>query len=123
MIREEKLKDTIFFVEANSFETLTLWKEYKDEIKWVQDHEGFMETLGYIDDNVKKPVCVTFLFNILNDKRICFFDVTSRFSDMTMIEEWLDKNYPVKWDRGTRVARTDAMNFHHVIDCIKNGRQ
>ncbi len=63
---------------------------------------------GYIDKDEKKPVCVSFMFAKIFDKRICFYDVTSRYSDSAMVEKWITDNYPVKWDNGSRIAMTAA---------------
>jgi len=119
--KEAKLKSSVFFVEANSCEKLELWKEcgeeYKIDIK--QDNYGFSQIIGHINDDKEMPVCLCFSFNIIEGCRVCFYESTSRFSDRTMIEEWLKENYPVKWDRGTRTAMTNAMNFHHAIDHIR----
>ena len=113
--KEEKISTSVFFIEANSFETLSLWNEYKNETNWEQDNLGFLQTIGFIDGDKNKPVCVSFSFVKIYGKRICFYEVTSRFSDSKMVEDWLDTNYPVKWGGNTRVARTNAMNFHHAI--------
>ena len=39
------------------------------------------------------------------------------------IEEWLDKNCSPKWDKGTRLARTNATNFHHAIHAIEEAKK
>ena len=67
----------------------------------------------------KRPVCVTFFFADIFGKIICFYDVTSRFSDSVMIEKYLEKNYPVKYDNGTRRAMTNADNFHLAVCALK----
>lgn len=118
--KEEKISTSVFFIEANGYETLSLWNEFKDETKWEEDNMGFWQRIGFIDDDKNKPVCVSFSFVKIYGKRICFYDVTSRFNDSQMVENWLDKNYLVKWDNNTRTARTNAMNFHHAVDRCKN---
>ncbi|MFW5847527.1 MAG: hypothetical protein ACOCVF_01225 [bacterium] len=116
--REAKLKTTVFFIEANSFETMCLWEKYKDETNWEEDSMGVLVQVGEIDG--LKPVYVSFSFAKIFGKRICFFDVTSRYADYAMIQDYIKDNFPVKWDNGSRDAITDAMNFHHVIDTCKN---
>ena len=37
-----------------------------------------------------------------------------------MVENFIEKNYNVKWDSGRRLAMTDAANFHLAIDAVKN---
>lgn len=120
--KEEKMKTTVFFIEANSFEILQLWKECKEETKWEEDSMGFSQVIGYLDEhNEMKPVNVSFTFAKIFGKRICFYDVISRFSDSQMVENYLETNYPVKYDNGTRRAMTNSMNFHNArIACSMN---
>ena len=65
------------------------------------------------------PVNVSFTFDIINGERICFYDVISRFSDSQMVEKFLKENYPIKYDNGSRDAMTNAQNFHHAIDAVR----
>lgn len=111
---ETKLQQTVFFVEANSNEQHEIWREYRHRVSWEQDSMGFSQVIRYIDDDIKKPINVSFIFNILNGKRICFYDVISRYSDSIMVEEWIEENYPIKYDQGSRRAMTNAQNFHLV---------
>ena len=53
----EKMSRVKFFVEANSNEKLQIWRDYHEKCNWVQDHMGFMITLGHI---TKRPICVEF---------------------------------------------------------------
>jgi hypothetical protein len=39
--KENKLKTSIFFVEANSFEQFELWREYHEEVDWEEDRRDF----------------------------------------------------------------------------------
>jgi hypothetical protein len=121
----EKLKTCVFFIEATHFEQFTLWKQNNDntwdnQIEWEQDLAGFGTTIGYINENKDLPVVVQFFFAKLNGHRVCFYEATSRYVDHTLVEQYIDKNFPVKWDNGTRRALTDANNFHHAIDCCRN---
>ena len=117
--KDTRLKDVVFFVEANSYEQLQLWSEYHEEVKWEQDLSGVFHTVGYIE-GYERPVNVTFSFSKLNGKMICFYDAVSRYVDYDMIEYFIKSNYPVRWDKQTRWAMTDAMNFHHCVDYCKN---
>ena len=121
MTSEDKLKDCVFFVEANSYEQFALWKENhsKKRLKWEEDNSGFSIIVGNIGKG--KPVNVAFNFAKIRGKRICFYEAISRYVDHDMVEKWIEKNYPVKWDNGNRRAMTDAMNFHHAIDACQNG--
>ena len=117
--KEEKLKSCVFFVEANSFETLELWREHKFETFWEEDNFGFNQLIGNIKEDPDFPVHVSFMFAKIYGQRICFFDVCSRYSDSEMVRNFLTKNYPVKWDNGTRTAITNAQNFHHAIQTCR----
>jgi hypothetical protein len=117
---EEKITTSVFFIEANSYETLSLWKEFAKETKWEQDNLGFYQKIGCIDNDENKPIFVSFMFVKIFGKRICFYETTSRYNDSVLVENWIKTNYPVKWDNNSRTAMTNAMNFHHAIDCCKN---
>ena len=117
----EDFKDVIFFIEATSFEQYSLWLQHKSEVVWEQISEGFWMKIGEIGRG--KPVCLSFSFAKIYGKKICFYDVTSRYSDSKMVENFLVETHPVKWDNGTRRAMTNAMNFHHVISAAKEYSQ
>jgi hypothetical protein len=111
-----------FFVEANSFETFTLWQEYHNEkdIEWIQELAGFVETIGYINN---RPINLEFSFNVINGKLIAFYSGISALVDHTMIEEWIESRFPVKYDHGGRRAMTNAQNFHNCIQFCKGLRK
>lgn len=115
---EKKLETTAFFVEATDYERMGLWREHHKEYGWEEDNSGFSKTIGHINDDHTKPVTVCFFFAKIFGKRICFYEATSRYVDHTMIEEWIEKNYPIAWN-GTSRAMTNAMNFHHAIHHCK----
>jgi len=112
-----KLKSSIFFVEATSTEQYYLWKEYHERVTWVQDYEGFAETIGHINS---RPVVVSYKFAEIFGKRICFYEATSTIVDHTMVEAFIKENYPIKYDNDSRTAMTDAMNFHNAIHEAQN---
>jgi hypothetical protein len=116
---DEKMKRVIFFVEANSLEQQMLWEKNKDNVLWENDGEGFGKIIGHINKQKTKPVNLHFSFANINGQYICFYDAISRFVDHTMIEDYIRKHWPIKWDSGTRSAMTDASNFHHALDAIK----
>jgi hypothetical protein len=94
-----------------------LWKEFHEQVDWQEDNMGFYQVIGKINKN--KPVCVSFSFAKIYGKRICFYYSSGRYSDSVMVENFIESNYSVKWDNGTRRAMTDAMNFHHAIDACR----
>lgn len=103
MENEQKLIDTEYFVEANSYEKLHLWKDYNEKYEWIQDSSGFGLEIGSIGSNM--PVFVSFHFAKVNNTNVCFYQATSRYVDHTMVENWIRK-YCNKI--------TDANNFHNV---------
>lgn len=109
--KEQKLKESVYFVEATGYEQLSIWQEFHKENDWVQDLCGFAQTIGYIDKKKTKPVVVSYAFAIVNGQRICFYEAVSRYVDHTMVEKHIEKNYPVRYDNGHRRAMSDAMNF------------
>ena len=98
--QEQKLKETVFFVEANDFERLALWSDNRaregqgHHLDWKQDMMGFGQTIGYVNGRKHQPVCVSFSFALLNGKRICFYEVTSRFSDSVMVRSSSRRTIP-----------------------------
>lgn len=122
--KEHKLQTTRFFVEATDEEKFYLWKENKyqtdPELKfdWEEDNAGFMQCVGKINDD-DMPVWVSFMFAKINNVRVCFYNATSRFVDHQMVEKFIEENYPVKYDKGSRIAMTNATNFHHAVNATE----
>jgi len=100
MTNEEKLKSVNLFVEAKDYERHSLWKEFHDKYKWIQDNSGFGIQVGEILGN---SVMVTFFFATINDALVCFYEPTSRYVDFVMVEDYIKNNFKAKV--------TDAMNF------------
>ncbi len=119
-----KLKKTVFFVEANSFERLKLWQDNKNSdepLSWVEELQGFVINVGEIISNGNiLPVNVEFFFATINGKFIAFYSPISRGVDYDMVEQFIIKNYPVKYDNLSRQAMCDAMNFHTCMHFCKN---
>lgn len=117
---DPRFNDTVFLVEANSFETHKLWEEIHDKqgIPWQQD-SGVLLTIGCIDNDEEKPVCVSFMWNRIDGQLVCFYEATSRYVDHEMVEAWLNEHCCPKWDSGTRTARCDANNYHHCLHAIE----
>jgi len=120
---DEKMKRVIFFIEANSFERQMLWQENHENVLWEQDNEGFGKIIGHINKQKTKPVNVCFSFSMINGQHICFYEAISRFVDHTMVEEYIEKNWPIKWDNDTRRAMTDANNFHLALSAISDANK
>lgn len=112
------LAGVIGVVEANSFESLTLWEEYhqKRGRPWISGSSGPMIQVGEISG---LPVCCSLLVNEIDGYRILFIDATSRVIDHKMIQDWLEANLPVTAfednDPRKRLNSTDAMNFSNIF--------
>jgi hypothetical protein len=129
MTNEEKLKAVDFFVEADGYAVQSLWEKYyydkketegyNSRLEWIQDKSGFMKHIGDINGLKDMPVTCEFSFYIINGKYICFYSPGSNYVDWKMIENWIDTNYPIKYDT-TRRARTNAMNFHNCHNFCKD---
>jgi hypothetical protein len=124
MTNEEKLKAVDFFVEADGYAVQSLWEKYWYDKKvlrldWIQDKSGFAKHIGDINGWKDMPVTCEFSFYIINGKYICFYNPSSNYVDWKMIENWIDNNYPVKYDTD-RLARTNAMNFHNCHNFCKD---
>lgn len=115
--KDHKLEQSVFFVEATSEEQFFLWKENKNI--WEQDYAGFLWTIGNVKDDPELPITVSFSFNFIYGQRVCFYYTSGRYNDSVMVEEFLKEKYPVKWDSGTRIAYTNAANFHHAVNHCK----
>jgi len=123
-----KLRNTDFVVEANSYERLQLWKEFSKEaqeqedvrprprFKWEQESYGFMVDVGEVNG---MPVVLSGFFALINERRIMFYNATSRMVDHRMVDAWLDENCDPMYCGGSRKARTDAMNFGHVVSMLE----
>jgi hypothetical protein len=119
---EEKFAETIFFIEANSYEQLAIYREFlKDNRRgcYEQDGSGVLRTIGFINGDATMPVSVCFTFGYIDGYRFCYYDATSRYVDHTLVEQYIETTYPRKYDNGTRIAMTDAMNFHDIYSAIE----
>lgn len=110
------LKDVVGVVEATSYETSCLWREYFQERKqtWVQGLGGYLPTIGHLDG---RPVVLSLLINTVNGFPILFMEPTSQVVDHVMIEAWLKENLPptALKNEGKYVRKVDANNFHNVF--------
>lgn len=138
--KDQRLIDTEFFVEANSFEKQSLWNKHSiktgiggitptkidgnGNLPWITDSSGFGICVGYIKDDKNFPVMLSFSFAKINHITVCFYEATSRYVDYTMIEDYIREHFPRKYDNDTRSAMTDANNFHNCLHyCIEEGEK
>ena len=108
---KELFNSSIYFVEANSFENLCIYQKmrYNNREDYYKDTLSISKCIGYIDNNEKMSVFVSFRFKKIYDSIICFYEPTSRFVDYIMISDWIKENYNGKPDF------TDAMNWHNAL--------
>jgi hypothetical protein len=115
----------VFLVEANSYESLCLWRESAQEcehhliakpVAWQQESEGLILTIGEL---AGMPVTLSLTWHVINGCRVLFWYMPSMATDSRMAEAWLAEHCsPPMWDSGTRPAQCDAMNFHHCLAAI-----
>lgn len=129
---ENRLKKTLFIVEATSFEQETLWKKWAQEspdakndirnrlahtrLEWEQVNPGWLVTVGRLDN---RPCVISTSWARIGRKLIMFYEQCSQVTDNLQTEAWLDDHFKGTWDEGTRRARCDANNFHLCAQAIK----
>jgi hypothetical protein len=115
---EEKIIKLIsraeFFVEATSTEQHFLWAENDREkrLQWEQVRVFYFIKVGRVDG---KDVLAEVGMAKLNGHPVCFYYFAGHYWCRDMVEKWLQKRFQPRWDSGSRLAYTDAMNFHHCI--------
>lgn len=108
---ENPLEKVDFAVEANSYEKLTIWQTFHEKAKsWESISRGSMRTIGEID---KRPVCVCLFWDVINGKKVLFYEATSQVVDHEMVAKWICEN-ALDYGNGRRIIKTDAMNFHLI---------
>jgi hypothetical protein len=112
---QELLVATKFAVEATGFERHMLWRDHHERISWEGNPAGYGVQLGLIGD---MPVMLSATFQAIEGHVVLFYHPTSQLVDHRMIDAWLNENVLAKWDKGTRIAQTDAMNFSHCLHAL-----
>lgn len=118
----ELFEGVIGVVEANSFEAMVLWKEYKvyrPGKVWDDARSGPLITIGRLND---RPICISIFVHTIDGHRVAFMEPTSLLVDHKMIEEWLLAALPDSalhlsgTGSGERyINKVDAMNFYNVF--------
>jgi hypothetical protein len=109
---EELLAGTEYLIEANSFERMHLYNEYKDRGWNGRYIAGYGKQVGTL---AGFPVFISLSFTMYKDHLICFYEATSVIVDHDMISKWLQNNTKCGILHGGGVHyywRTDAMNAH-----------
>jgi len=112
---DERFLDTVYFVEATSFELQILWqrndaKKRRNRVKWEEDLRGLFLVIG---DFYGRPVTVRFSFAKLNGKRVCFYEASSQVVNYEMVREFLEKECGVS-------GHCDAQNFHLCLAAVEH---
>jgi hypothetical protein len=108
-----KTAATRHLVEADDFSRRALWEgwvcdDYPRKGKplvWEQQNPGVLTTIGHVNG---LPVCVCLTWAKIEGAMVCFYDVTSRMVDWSMVDEWRAKTFP-------NVPKVDAANFHNFV--------
>lgn len=119
----KRLKKVFFVVEANSYESMMLWKSNEEsdaKRQWKEDNSGDTVTVGEVDG---RPVNVTFFYTTIEGRVVAFMNPISQMVDWKMIDDWLELNCKPLYDGGTRIARTNAMNFHNCLHAIDDANK
>lgn len=112
-ISDTRFASTDFVVEANSCESLYLWKDCQTQkIEWIQDNSGILVKVGEVND---MPVNISVNWNTIDGLKVLFWYPISRMVDYDMITQWFNRNCNPKYCNGERRAVTNAQNFHLVI--------
>lgn len=123
---KQRLRDTKFVVEATSCECQFLWEWWSEDalyrdsphrrVSWEQLNPGWFETVGHCGDS---PICVNVWWNRINGVLVMFWEATSELVDFKIVRAWIEKQCSPRWAGETRLAHTDANNFHHVLHAIE----
>ena len=114
---ESRLAETLFIVEATSFEQHMLWEKHSKTHKWEQINNGWLVTVGKLDD---RPCCITTSWARINGQLVMFYYQCSEVTDSVQMDNWLEKHFKGTWCGGHRRANTDAGNFHLCLNAIKD---
>lgn len=110
------LDGVVGVVEANSYESMCLWREYHKQrgMPWEQGLGGYLPTIGQLDG---RPVVLSLFVHKIDGHRLLFIEPTSQVVDHQMIDAWLKANLPATAMQpgGEYINRQNAMNFHNVF--------
>lgn len=120
----KKMTETQFVVEATWDEVYMLWGKYSNQSfyktdlnswNWEDSNPGWCVEVGKMGEFL---VIVSMQWNRINGVLVLFYEGISRVVDHEMIEEWLKARCAPRWDKGSRLAYTNAANFHNVLTYV-----
>ncbi len=112
---EERLAQTVFLIEADSFARLSLWSEWERGQwnpfvrTWEQICVGSSVQVG---ECAGMPVQLLLFWARLNGRLVAFYETPSAVVDHRLVDAWLRRHCAATYDGGGRRAHCDAMNFH-----------
>jgi len=124
---ENRLKKTMFIVEATSFEQHVFWQQYAKNsphsrhfnystpVTWEQ-MDGWAVQVGTLD---KRPCMVTMTWIKIDGCVVMFYDQTSQVSDSVQTEKWIEKYFNPTGSDARHRAQCDSSNFARCIQAIK----
>jgi Zn ribbon nucleic-acid-binding protein len=97
-------------LEANSYETLAMWREKSEHFVLEQVRcGGYLQTIAKAEDNT--TVCLSIQLYTLNGEKILVVEATSRYVDYELVDKWLKKYMPeTAFKDDNRLNKYDAMN-------------
>lgn len=126
---ERRLAETRFVVDATHTEMQFVWERYSNQTLHITPgvskynfenmSPGVAITIGHIGFNMR-PVVLSLSWWKVDGVVIMSHTIVSEVADHAMKDKWLKERCKPRWDHGTRLAYTDAMNFHNVIHFIND---
>jgi len=127
---QELIDNTLFFVQATSFERQCLWVETVQTLKVVKSFENegccFSIKIGKYN---KEVLYVELCFSQIDGQRIGFYYPTGNVINWEMTRKWAEKTVGnKKWDKISlmgdektygRPAMCNAWNFSHCLAAIR----
>lgn len=99
------LQEVVYSVEANSFEMMCLYKEYRDQCEWESKGDGFGKMIGKVDN---LPVWISVTFIKINGTPVLVWELTSLVADYRLADKFL-KSLP------KLIKRSDASDFYNLV--------
>lgn len=120
---ESRLRQTLFVVEATSYEQFCLWQDHAaasasrrfPAVRWVEINPGWGVTVGHLD---RRPCVIQVCWARIEGRLVMFWHQCSQVCDSVQAEAWIDAYFDGKWDGG-RPARCDAQNFGLCLQAIR----
>lgn len=117
------MKDIEWIVEATSEERFNLWKTYHERYDWKDVGMGTIHTILNLTVSYKKfqevlPICIEFMYAIIDGHKVCFYTSNARLVHHGYIEAFLTTYFQRTHHKYSRWNHTDATNFHNCINYL-----